>query len=230
MSVVLAIGDLHYPFAHRDHLAFLKAVKTSIKPDHVVCLGDEIDAHALSVHEHNPEGYSAGHEHTKAKEDLARLYQCFPSGRSVISNHTARPVRLALRCGLPSVFLREYRDVLDAPRTWSWHDAVEIDGVRYIHGEGYSGPLGALKCAQAHMQPVVIGHIHSFAGIQFNANPKHLFWGFNVGCLIDRDAYAFQYAKYQASKPILGCGIIRDATPTFIPMRLTKAGRWTGVL
>ncbi len=119
---------------------------------------------------------------------------------------------------------------MDAPKGWSWHESIEIDGVTYLHGEGYSGPLGALKCAQTHMAPVVIGHLHSYAGVLFNANPRHLFWGMNAGCLIDRHAYAFAYAKNSPAKPILGCGIVRGGVPTFVPMRLTKTGRWNGEL
>ncbi len=125
--------------------------------------------------------------------------------------------------------MREYKDFMQAPKDWSWHDSVDIDGVRYSHGEGQSGALGALKCAQSNMQSCVIGHLHAYAGVLYNANPKHLFFGFNAGCLIDRNAYAFSYGKHIAAKPILGCGIINKSIPVFVPMML-KNGRWTGQL
>ncbi|HYE77471.1 MAG TPA: phosphoesterase, partial [bacterium] len=138
--------------------------------------------------------------------------------------------RRAAKFGIPSVYLRTYADFMGAPPGWTWHESIEVDGVTYSHGEGFSGPLGALKCAQANMGPVVIGHLHSYAGVLFNANPKFLFWGLNAGCLIDRHAYAFAYAKNSPAKPILGCGVVRGGVPTFVPMNLDKAGRWTGGL
>ncbi len=230
MAVVLAIPDIHEPFSHKDYLAFLKAVAGKYRPGRVVCLGDELDHHALGNWEHDPNGYSAGHEFIAGRNALRGLWKLFPRGQSCISNHTSRPVRLATKAGLPSVFLREYRDVLGAPKAWSWVESVEIDGVKYLHGEGFSGPLGALKCALGHMQSVVIGHLHSHAGVLWSGNEKHLIFGFNVGCLLDRHAYAFAYGKHHTAKPILGCGIIRDGIPTFVPMLLTRRGRWTGKL
>ncbi len=230
MHSVLALPDLHVPFHHRDALAFLLAVRRHFRTDTTVCLGDEIDAHALSMHDHDSDGMSAQGEYEKSLDGLEPFYRAFPKCVSMHSNHTARPFRRASKFGIPSVYLRSYAEFMRAPKGWTWHESVEIDGVRYSHGEGYSGPLGALKCAQAHMQTVVIGHLHSFAGVLWNANPRYLFAGLNAGCLIDRHTYAFNYAKHTPAKPILGCGVIRNGVPQFIPMALTKAGRWTGDL
>jgi hypothetical protein len=228
MSKVLAIPDLHCPFEHKDALSFLVSVRRRYKTDEVVCLGDESDQHYLSDHDHDSDGDGARHEWEKTIAHLEPFYAAFPDVRSMVSNHTSRPFRRANKFGIPSVYLREYRDFMCAPDGWSWHDYVEIDRVRYLHGEGFSGPLGALKCAQAHMQTVVIGHLHSYAGVLWNANPKHLFAGMNAGCLIDRHLYAFSYAKHTPAKPILGCGVVLDGLPQFVPMHLTRHGRWNG--
>ncbi len=230
MATVLAIPDLHCPFSHRDALAFLKAVRRQYRTDTTVCLGDEADAHALSQHDHDPDGKSAGDEYEAMLDRLRPFYAAFPRTRVAHSNHSARPFRRAAKFGIPSVYLRTYAEFMDAPKGWTWHESIDVDGVMYVHGEGYGGPLGALKCAQANMGPVVIGHLHSYAGVLFNANPKFLFWGLNAGCLIDRHAYAFAYAKNTPAKPILGCGVVRDRVPTFVPMNLDKAGRWNGEL
>jgi hypothetical protein len=230
LATVLAIPDLHCPFEHRDALAFLKAVRRHYRTDTTVCLGDEADAHALSQHDHDPDGRSAGDEYGDMLEHVRPFYEAFPRTRVTHSNHSARPFRRAAKFGIPSVYMRTYADFMGAPVGWAWHESIDVDGVTYSHGEGFSGPLGALKCAQASMGPVVIGHLHSFAGCLFNANPKYLFWGMNAGCLIDRHAYAFAYAKNSPAKPILGCGVVREGVPTFVPMMLDKAGRWTGDL
>ncbi len=231
MANILALPDLHCEFEHRDSLAFLKAVRRHYRTDGTVCLGDEGDFHSMSPnHDHDPDGRGPGDEHSEMLEHLRPFYEAFPKVVSCHSNHTARPFRRASKFGIPSVYLKTYAEFMDAPEGWSWRESIDIDGVRYFHGEGYSGPLGALKAAQTHMQPVVIGHLHSYAGVLYNANPKYLFWGLNAGCLIDRHAYAFAYARHSPAKPILGCGVIRQAIPTFVPMLLTKTGRWTGNL
>ena len=226
-TVVLAIPDLHCPFEHKDALPFLKAVKKLYKPTDVVCLGDEIDAHSLGNYDHDPDGMAAGAELEAAIDHLQDFYKLFPNVKVCTSNHTARPYRQAFKFGIPKAFLKGYSEFLAAPKGWKWADSWEVDGVIYEHGEGFSGASAAIKSADGNMQSTVIGHIHAFAGIQFSANSKHLIFGFNAGCLIDRHAYAFAYGKKIKSKPILGCGIIVNGVPTFIPLLLNSKGRWT---
>jgi hypothetical protein len=227
MSIVLVIPDLQYPFAHKDHLDFLKTVAKKFKPNRIINIGDEVDFHAISEWDHDPDGLSAGDELKAGIGDLKRLYEIFPTVQVCTSNHTARPFRRAKKYGIPSAFIRDYREFLKAPKGWTWADSWEIDGVKYQHGEGFSGQAGALKAALTNMQSTVIGHIHSHAGIQYSANSRYLVFGFNVGCLIDRHSYAFAYGKNMPNKPILGCGIIIDGIPLFIPMLLDRKGRWT---
>lgn len=227
-NTVLAISDLQIPFEHKDALEFLKWVKGKYKPTKVVNIGDEVDMHALSDYDHDPDGYSAGHELEKSIERLQEYYKLFPQTLVCTSNHTARPFRRAHKFGIPRAYLRDYAEFLKAPKGWVWSDKHEIDGVAYEHGEGQSGPLGALKAALANMQPTVIGHLHSHAGIQYSANSKHLIYGFNVGCLIDVNSYAFAYGKKLTQKPIIGVGIITKGIPQYVPMLLDKHGRWVG--
>lgn len=227
---VLVISDTQYPFAHKDSFAFLKAVVKKYKPTEFVHIGDEIDLHAMSNFDHDPDGYSAGHELTAALKDMRILYKMFPKMKVCTSNHTARPFRKAHKHGIPKAFLRDYHEFMEAPKGWAWADKWEIDGVIYEHGEGQSGMNGAIKAALGNMQSTVIGHLHSFAGILWSANPRHLIFGFNVGCLIDHRAYAFAYGKNFKNKPILGCGIVIKGIPVFIPMLLARNSRWVGSL
>jgi hypothetical protein len=230
MSVVLAIPDMHHPWSHKDTLPFLKALKQKYRPTRVVCLGDEADLHALSNYDHDPDGRSAGDELKAAVDALHPIYELFPEVSSCVSNHTARPFRRAKKYGIPLAFMRDYREFLQAPEGWWWDEQFEIDGVLYEHGEGASGVLGAIRTALGNMRSTVIGHLHSWAGISWAANPRHLVFGFNAGCLIDKDAYAFAYGKTLKNKPIIGAGIIRGGIPIFEPMRLNSRGRWTGEL
>lgn len=230
MSTVLAVPDTHEPHAHRDHLAFLAELKRKYRPTVVVHLGDEIDQHALSDYEHDPDGYSAGHELEAAVDKLQGIYELFPTTAVCTSNHGARHLRRARKFGIPMAYMKPYRELLRAPKGWRWEPHWVFDGVRYFHGEGFSGSTGHLKAALSLMQPVVIGHLHANAGIAWAANPRHLVWGCNSGCLIDNEKYAFDYGKNTPSKPILGATIVIDAKPQFIAMGLRRDGRWTGDL
>lgn len=231
MSTVLAIPDCHIPFHHKDAFKFLVAVKRKYKPTDVVNLGDLEDWHSISMHDHDPDGLSPGMELSELRKGVKPLFKLFPKMKICTSNHGALPLRRAFKFGLPSELIKSYKDILQMPDGWQIADSWEVDGIVYEHGEAFSGQQGAIKSANANMQSTVIGHIHAFAGIQYSANSKHLIFGFNVGCLIDRAAYAFAYGKKIKAKPILGCGIIKNGIPTFIPMIISpKTGRWIGKL
>jgi len=224
---VLAIPDLHVPFHHPDAYEFLSTVKQKYKPDVVVNLGDLEDWHSISVnHTADPDGMSPGDELKALRGAVKPYFKLFPKVKMCTSNHGNRPLRAAYEYGLPSELIRSYKEIIQAPKGWEVADAWEVDGVVYEHGEAFSGQQGAIKSANSNMQSTVIGHIHAFAGIQYSANSKHLIFGFNVGCLIDRHKYAFAYGKKIKSKPILGCGLIINQIPTFIPLQLDSRGRW----
>lgn len=232
-ETVLAISDLQVPFQHEDAYTFLKAVAYGYQPTQVICIGDEVDFHALSDYDPDPDGFSAGHELQRAIDKLAPLYEMFPAVKSCISNHTMRPFRRAYKFGIPRALMRDYGEFLQAPKGWEWKNYHIIDGVRYEHGHELGGGQGKTCTANAPLKngrSTVFGHFHANAGIHYTATPEHLLFGFNVGCLIDYKSYAFAYAHGMKSKPVLGCGIVDEGIPTFIPMLLNKKGRWVGRL
>ncbi len=61
-KVILVVSDLHAPYTHPDAVPFLRVIKNRFKPTRVIFSGDEIDAHALSYHDHDPDLDSAGKE------------------------------------------------------------------------------------------------------------------------------------------------------------------------
>lgn len=226
-NTILVIPDLHCPFQHADAFAFLKYIKSTYRPNIVVCLGDEIDAHSLSdKFKADPDGLSPDAEINAAICALKELYKLFPKVKVCASNHTVRPWIKAFNAGLPSRFMKNYKDVLEAPIGWQWEQYHDIDGIRFEHGEGLSGAAGALKGALKNRMSTVVGHIHSFAGVQYSASSKDLIWGMNCGCLIDQSKYAFKYGIKLREKPVLGCGVIINNMPLFIPMILDRHNKW----
>lgn len=221
MSVVLTIGDLHEPFTHRKYLPFIKDVAKQYQPDEVVLSGDEVDNHAISYHEHNPDGSSPGDELKRAKKKLRHWFDAFPNVKVCISNHGSLIYRKGATAGLPKGVFHGYKELYDAPEGWRWGLRWVIDGVQYIHGTGCSGQNGAIKAAQQHRMSTVIGHIHSHGGVLYSASHRDLLFGLNVGCGISPTAYAFEYGKDFAVRPTLGCGIVVDGKRgTFIPMEM----------
>lgn len=219
MTQVLVIGDIHAPFHHKDYFDFLQDTYKRWKCNKVVCIGDEVDFHAISNYDPDPSGRSSGDELTLAISALKPLYRLFPSVSVCTSNHTARPYKKAFKCGLPSKFLKSYREFLEAPKGWEWRDLWEIEGVLYIHGEGFSGENAHLKAAKTTMKSTVIGHIHSHGGVGYIQTEFKRIFGMNCGCGVDVNAYAFAYGKNCPSKPTLGAGIVIDGKEAyFIPM------------
>lgn len=232
---ILAIGDLHCPFQHKDALDFLSELYSRhcipARRNTCVSLGDEVDAHAFSEkHKPDPDGLGPGEEWQAAKFELALYMNRFPHMLICTSNHTARPEIKAFAHGLPSAFIRSVKETLNAPAGWHWADHWKIDGIVFEHGEGVSGAAGALKAANNNRASTVIGHLHSFGGVQWQHGRFGSVFGFNVGCLIDPTAYAFRYAKKLRTTPSLGGGVILDGVPLWFPMKLNSKGRWIGRL
>jgi transposase-like protein len=225
---VLVIPDMHHPFCHQDTLEFLKAVRNEYKTDTVVCLGDDIDAHAFSRYPMDPDGYTAGKELAASIEALHPFYREFPNVLMCESNHTVRPWKKAFEAGLPQAFLPTYATIMKSPDGWVWQKRHSVDGVYYIHGDsGKSGFTAHINYMKAFKRSVVIGHIHSFAGVNYEG--EH--FGMNAGCLIDVEAYCFKYAKGMPINVNLGCGVVLNGKEAhFIPMHLNEDGRWIGSL
>jgi len=224
---ILVISDMHQPYSHPDLIAFLKEIKNKFKPDCVVCIGDEIDGHSISFHDHNPDLDNAGREFRQAIKGLSNVYALFPKVFIVDSNHGSLVYRRAIASGLPHGVIKSYRDMLEAPKGWVWSDDLVLYASNnqqiYFH---HSRGSDVLKVSQQMGMSVVQGHSHSQFEIRYWSNPNHLHFGMTVGCLINNKSLAFAYNKLQVKRPIIGCGIIIDGQPKLLPMVLNKNGRW----
>jgi predicted phosphodiesterase len=215
---ILAIPDLHCPFNHPDAIQFLRHVRDSVKPDRVVCLGDEIDAAAWLRYDKDPQGMSPTDELRRARETLARLNDLFPRLMVCESNHTIRPWKKAAAAGLTDDFLVSPGVALGCP-DWEWRPRWEIDGMVFMHGEGFSGPTAHVNAARQNRKSTVIGHIHAHAGVNYLTGYYDSIFAVNAGCLINPRSRAFDYGKHLLNRPWLGCAVIDNGTPFLLPMR-----------
>lgn len=229
-QVILVISDQHFPYSHADIIPFLTKVKEVYKPNHIVNIGDETDSHAVSFHDSDPDLMSAGDELEAAILKMQPLYKLFPKMDILESNHGSLNIRKAMASGLPRAAIKEYQDVLRAPKTWIWHESLIIQTrlgpVFFCHNRARS----ALKNSQMIGMSFVQGHHHSTAEISYWSSPERLLFGVTVGCLIDGKSRAFAYNKLQLARPVLSVAVIVNGVPALIPMILDGKGRWIGKL
>lgn len=227
---ILVISDMHHPYCHPDTHAFLKACKKKFSPDTVVCIGDEVDFHALSYHESNPDLDSAGKELEKAIQSLKPIYKLFPKVTVIESNHGSMVLRKALTGGIPQKAIKSYNDILDAPKGWKWvFDMIiktAIGPIYFCHGKvGAPGRLASLMGMST-----VQGHFHEKAQINYISTPERLIFDAHTGCLADDKSLALGYNKINPKRPIVSILIIVNGIPQIIPMVLNRSGCWIGRL
>lgn len=228
---ILVMPDLHAPYNHTDALDFMKKVRDVFKPDLVVNLGDEVDNHAISFHDADPNLMSAGNELTSAKEQMEILHGIFPNMLICHSNHGSLHYRRAKAHGIPVEYLRTYREILfpdGGGEGWDWnYEHVVRTPLGPVAFKHQCSGSAALAAAHEGVN-LVVGHAHSSFEMQYRASRQRLYWGVTSGCLVDRSALAFAYGKESATKPILGCTMIINGQPMLLPMVLGTDGRWTG--
>lgn len=225
---------MHIPYHHPDMLDFLDAVRRRyvLPPNHPVrCVGDELDHHAMSFHDSDPDLMSAGDELQESIRVLKDLYDMFPRMDLVDSNHGSMKYRKAKVGGIPRTMIRSYNEVLEAPEGWKWHIDLTFtlpngQPVYMCHGKN----ANVVKTSQAMGMCAIQGHYHEKYKISYWGNSLGLYWGMNVGCLIDDHSYAFAYNNTNTKRPVIGIGAIVEGCPILIPMVLKADGRWCGKL
>lgn len=207
---VLIVPDLHLPFEHRNALEFCIEIRERCHCGTIVFIGDIVDNHAISFHDHDPNGFSPEDEMKAVDKKLEKWFKTFPFASVCRGNHDRLVDRKARHVGLPDRAFKPFRDIWKLPAGWIDGFSFEINGVRYMHGTGYSGRNAHIQAAIDNRQSTVIGHIHSVSGVEYIANNKDTIFGMQVGCLIDKESYAFAYGRDFKLKPILSCGITTD--------------------
>lgn len=213
-SRILVISDMHIPYNHPKMLPFLAGLKLRYDPTRIICIGDELDKHALSFHDSDPDLMSAGDELRKSLPVVKEVETMFPDMDILDSNHGSLVWRKAKHHGIPRHYIKSYNDVLGVGQGWKWHMDLTIDlpngkKVYFHHGKSADG----LKLSQAMGMSVVQGHYHEKFSVNYWANPLGAYFSMQVGCLIHDRSYAFSYNNTNLKRPIIGCGLIIDGVP-----------------
>jgi len=230
-SCILVMSDSHFPYGHPDTYKFYEAIAEEYQPDKVIHIGDEVDYHAISFHDSDPNLLSASAELERAIECLQPFYELFPNVTLIDSNHGSLVYRRIRKAGLPEAIVRSYNEILQAPQGWEWVPDLTLrmsDGSPVYFHHGKTSAHG--KLSREMGMSTVQGHYHGKFSVDYHGNGLGLYWDMRVGCTIDDESLAFEYNKTTLARPIIGCGIIINGQPSLIPMVLNKKGRWIGKL
>ena len=169
-------------------------------------IGDIVDGHSWSFHEHNVDGMSVKSEVTKAKQQLEEWYSVFPEAVVLLGNHDLLVARKAKSAGLSQHFIKDLGEILGAPKSWMFTHEFIKDDVKYIHGS--SG--NAITRAKDERISIVQGHLHTESFVEWAVSERDAIFGMNVGCGLDHSAYAFEYAKPFPKKPVISLGVVLE--------------------
>lgn len=197
------IGDTHEPFTLPGYLEFCKETFEKYNVNRIIHIGDVADHHYSSYHETDADGLGGADELELTIDKLKAWSKIFPEVECILGNHDLIISRKAQTSNLPSRWLKEYGEVLELPSGWTFHHELIIDNVKYIHGIGSKSHIRCRK----DMQSVVQGHHHTDCYTQWFVGSTAKIFGMQVGCGIDKDAYAMAYGKWHP-KPAIGCGIV----------------------
>jgi hypothetical protein len=228
-SRILVIPDLHCPYMHVSSFDFIEKIIKILQPSRVICLGDELDFHAYSFHNSDPDLDSSGIELTKAIGNIAYLKQLIPKMELCESNHGSMAYRKQKYHGTPRHLLKSYNEVLEVGNDWSWHESIVLElpngrKCKFIHQAGSN----ILSASQSIGMSIITGHFHSQFEIRKWDNGSGENFGIVSGCLIDNQSMAFAYNKLFPKKPLLGCTFIENSIPTMIPMIVDLNNKWIG--
>jgi metallophosphoesterase superfamily enzyme len=220
----LLISDVHLPYEYEHALRFCKELKKDFDVPHsnVYSVGDIADLYGFSRWPKSPDAkHTINQELELLREKIRKWGAVFPEMKIAHSNHDMRVMRKAISADLPSQVIRSVEEIMEFPKGWELREqfVVMANKCEFLvtHGEEYPE---ALDAAMAYGVNVVQGHHHGKAGVRYRCTKLQQLWGLSVGCLVDKESFAFQYGAYSKQKPIIGCGLILNGMPHFISVKL----------
>jgi predicted phosphodiesterase len=207
---ILVISDLHIPCEIPNALEKCINIKNKYNCTEVIFIGDIVDNYYLSIFQKDVNYNSnALTEVEIARDKIKEWYTAFPQATVLMGNHDqSRLLKLAKIAQIPSIWLRDLKDVLGVPN-WNFTPEYESNGIYFNHGEVDSADKVALYRNQSTTQ----GHRHSECYINYI---KDGVFAMQVGSLCDKSKAVFDYAKMQLRPWVNSVGVIIDKQPILI--------------
>ena len=220
-DVIMLFGDTHFPYTEKGYLKFLVEVKNEFEPERIFHMGDLTDQYVFSSYAKIPEADSLSQELGAVRKMVKQLGSLFPDLTILSSNHDDRVYKRARLAGIPKELIYPYHKLIGADNfNWRWvHDyTLRLPNKQHLYLTHHRSGSAFTMCQKLGLN-VAVGHMHTQAGCQYMQTPTGLRWGANVPCLIDDNHYAFGYNKMSIVRPILGCTMVINSHPLFIPYR-----------
>lgn len=210
--VVGCIPDLHGNGIHENAVEFLISTFESRGVNTIICLGDLIDNHRGSRYVDEQDALSFKDEYYMMREFLKEFKKIFPYGKLCIGNHESRIIDKVKANSIDLQAMRtlgEYTGLHTEHDIESWviDDSFIIDGIKYIH-KSRMGMHGAYNYAKEMGGSIVSAHTHINLGVRYLINMHGLYFGMDIGSLINKDHYSMRYSKGMIGELSLGCGVV----------------------
>jgi len=191
----LYLSDPHLPYTRMDNWEEAYEFNRKFKADNVFSTGDFADQYALSRFPKATNADNGRVEVLKCIPQVKRIAKMFPNLKIMRGNHDIRINKRASDAGIDGVWVRDFMDIVGAPKTWEW---LQSDYVK-------TGPAilthGFLSNREKHAlwfnDNVVHGHLHAKLGIEYFRRDKKQIWVMCVGAMADKNAMALQYGPLQ---------------------------------
>lgn len=203
----LIISDLHIPYENNKALEFCKYLQNKYSTTRTIFVGDILDNHAISSYTTSTKSKGSIKELDDSIEILQNWYKEFPEAFVCLGNHDTRVISKSDEIKLPVKWLKDYADVLQVPN-WKFKDSWTFDDFTIIHGN--DGKNIQAKLFKYKNKSIIQGHWHTESNISYY---NEGLWSMQLGCLVDIDSYAFNYAKSNARQFILSAGVIYNGIP-----------------
>lgn len=219
---ILILGDIHTPFADMELIRQAWQYNKSFNADLVICTGDMLDQKAFSKYPKSPEDDGPAVEWEKALDQCWEIESYFPNMIILGSNHDRRYMKKASEAGLPKLMIKTLKELIPI-KGWHWHlgpEPLVLNGnIACLHGDELQGaPI--VKATKLGMN-VIQGHTHQ-ASLQYLQTFQKQLWAVDPGCMVDKQAAAFDYAASSLTKVFTGFGIVQDNVPQIIPKKCSS--------
>lgn len=235
LEPILLFGDVHRPFHDQTAWKLLLRVGRALKPKHLVCMGDYLDAYSISSHSKHPDRVRHLKQEIadahKGLDDLDRLgapHKVFMEG-----NHCDR-MRRYLEDKAPELFgLVDIPSLLRLPeRGWTftpYKHATRLGKLWLTHDVGSAGRFSTYKALDTFQHSVVTGHAHRLSYVvEGNATGEQKLSA-QFGWLGDVDQIDYMHRFTAKKNWALGFGVGVLDTRTHIayltPIALVRVGR-----
>jgi hypothetical protein len=174
-----------------DHWEAIYEFNKKFKADVVYSSGDFADQYVLSRFPKATNADNGRIEVLKCIPQVRKIAKMFPAIKIMRGNHDQRINKRAQAAGIDGVWVRDFLDMVGAPKSWEWlpEDFVNVGPAVLTHGF----LANREKHALFFNRNVVHGHLHAKLGLEFFQRNNKVIWAMCIGAIADKKAMALQY-------------------------------------